>query len=172
MSVKGVRQLKSIRFFFCDIGGSSHGARKLLKSNELVEFMKQHNLKLDIYLKRGHHPCLSATYINGFIRDVPIKSYNQDKIIDSFMKLWKSLGRRPLKHNSAAVSKEIPSIQGKWRDDLWNTYPKHEMEHKDPPPPITDITVEERKEKIIKKPLHPTTRILRDKPTISHHGLG
>ena len=71
MSVRGIRQLKHVRLYFCDFGGSSHGVRKLLKSDELTEFMVKNKFGLEIFMKRGFHPYFSATYINGYVKDVP-----------------------------------------------------------------------------------------------------
>ncbi len=70
MVSRGVNQLKNIRLYFCDFGGSSTGVRDFLKSEDLVNFVNKHeNVKLEVYLKRGHHPYMSSTYINGYVKD-------------------------------------------------------------------------------------------------------
>ena len=54
MVSRGVHQLKNIRLYFCDFGGSSLGVRDYLKSERLAQFMeKNEHLKLEIYLKRN-----------------------------------------------------------------------------------------------------------------------
>jgi hypothetical protein len=30
---------------------------------------KNENVKLEIFLKRGNHPYMSSTYINGYVKD-------------------------------------------------------------------------------------------------------
>ena len=133
--------------------------------------MKQNKFKLEIYMKRGFHPYMSATYINGYVKDQSLRNYEEEEVMDQFKKLWNSLGRKPLKHNTLEVSKEITSIQGKWTDDLWSKYPKHEMEIKAPPPEFKGMEEPSRKQKKFRIRLHDTTRILRYKPAIESHGL-
>ena len=130
MSVKGIRQLKSIRFYFWDFGGSSRGARKWLQSDSLFNYIKHKHFNFDIYMKRGKHPYMSATYINGYVKDIPLRNLEEDLIIGWVDRAYNSMGRKALKHNIAEVSSDHPSIQGKWHDELWNKYPKHEMEKK------------------------------------------
>jgi hypothetical protein len=44
--------------------------RDFLKSGDLVNFMnKNENVELEIFLKRGNHPYMSSTYINGYVKD-------------------------------------------------------------------------------------------------------
>jgi large subunit ribosomal protein L43 len=59
-----------MRLYFCDFGGSSTGVRDFLKSESLNSFVDSNpHLKLEIYMKRGHHPYVSSTYINGYVKD-------------------------------------------------------------------------------------------------------
>ena len=70
MVSRGVNQLKNIRLYFCDFGGSSVGVRDYLKSEALKNFVNENpNLKLEVYLRRGRHPYMSSTYINGYVKD-------------------------------------------------------------------------------------------------------
>ena len=70
MVSRGINQLKNIRLYFCDFGGSSTGVRDLLKSEQLANFVsKNEHLQLEVYLKRGNHPYMSSTYINGYVKD-------------------------------------------------------------------------------------------------------
>lgn len=41
MSHRGVLQLRRIKFYFCDIGGSSKGARSLLASSGLTDYIQE-----------------------------------------------------------------------------------------------------------------------------------
>ena len=67
MSHRGVPQLRRIKFFFCDVGGSSKGARSLLASSQLTQYIKQNpQIQFDFYLKRGKHPSMIPVYINGY----------------------------------------------------------------------------------------------------------
>lgn len=40
MVSRGVHQLKNIRLYLCDFGGSSAGVREFLKSDKFVDFVK------------------------------------------------------------------------------------------------------------------------------------
>ena len=59
MVSRGVPQLKYMRLYFCDFGGSSLGVRDFLKSEAIKNFVEANpHVKLDVYLKRGRHPSL------------------------------------------------------------------------------------------------------------------
>jgi len=52
------------------------GVRDFLKSQELADFVNKNNhLNLEIYLKRGNHPYMSSTYINGYVKDQPLRNF-------------------------------------------------------------------------------------------------
>ena len=105
MSVRGIRQLKSIRLYFCDFGGSSKGTRELLKSDSIVDFMKKSKLDLHIAMRRGRHPYISSTYINGYVKDQSLRNYTQDEVLEEFDKMYSGMGRKSLKHATYEVSK-------------------------------------------------------------------
>ena len=70
MVSRGVPQLKNIRLYFCDYGGSSIGVRDALKSQEMADYMtKNEHLELEVSLRRNQHPYMSSTYINGYVKD-------------------------------------------------------------------------------------------------------
>ena len=54
MVSRGVPQLKNIRLYFCDYGGSSIGVRDALKSQEMADYMtKNEHLELEVSLRRN-----------------------------------------------------------------------------------------------------------------------
>ena len=131
MVSRGVNQLKHIRLYFCDFGGSSTGVRDFLKSQELVNFVKTNeHLKLEVFLKRGHHPYMSSTYINGYVKDQPLRNMDNDDVFEEFIKFNNAFGRKALHHNSIKVMGSKKSIQGQWQDNKWSQYPKHMLENK------------------------------------------
>lgn len=70
MVSRGVPQLKNIRLYFCDWGGSSKGVRSVLQSEKMSEFFKENpHLKLEVYMKRNYHPYMASTYINGYVKE-------------------------------------------------------------------------------------------------------
>jgi hypothetical protein len=55
--------------------------RDFLKSQELVNFMdKNQNVKLEIFLKRGNHPYMSSTYLNGYVKDQPLRNFENTDV--------------------------------------------------------------------------------------------
>ena len=138
MTSRGIHQLKNIRMYFCDKGGSSIGVREAMKSTQFVDFVqKNQHLNFEINMRRNHHPYISSTYINGFVKDVPLRNMSCDETMHYLKSVNQQFGRRPLKHNSIKVMSDKSSIQGKWaNDDKWNNYPKHllEVKHEHPEP--------------------------------------
>jgi large subunit ribosomal protein L43 len=104
MVSRGVPQLKNIRLYFCDYGGSSLGVRNALQSPQLVNLMKENpHLQLEISMRRNFHPYISSTYINGYVKDQSLKNMKEDEILEWLNKVNSEFGRRPLKHNSVKV---------------------------------------------------------------------
>jgi large subunit ribosomal protein L43 len=78
MVSRGVHQLKNLRLYFCDYGGSSAGLRSMLQSEKLVDFVNKHeHIDMEIYMKRNSHPYVSATYINGYCKDIPLRKLTE-----------------------------------------------------------------------------------------------
>ena len=130
MVSRGVPQLKNIRLYFCDYGGSSQGVRAALKSDKLADYFdKNEHLEMEISMRRNYHPTISATYINGYIRDIPLRNLNEEEVIGWFERSNTQFGRRPLRHaGNKNLTTEKKSIQGEWTNTLWNQYPKHMIE--------------------------------------------
>ena len=85
MSVKGIRQLRHLKLYFCDWGGSSLGVRKTLGDMSLVDYIEENkHVSLKIFMKRNKHPYLSATFINGFVKDIPLKSKTIEEVMHEF----------------------------------------------------------------------------------------
>jgi len=111
MVSRGVPQLKNIRLYFCDFGGSSLGVRQALKETQVVDFLKENpELKLEVIMKRNYHPYMSSTYINGYVKDQSLKNMSADEIVEWMSKVNSEYGRGPLKHNSVKVTTENKSI--------------------------------------------------------------
>jgi len=71
--------------------GSSKGARDFLSSQPLRDFLaKNPQIDVKFMTKRGHHPYLNATYINGFVKDQPLRNYEVEEILKEFMRVRNS----------------------------------------------------------------------------------
>ena len=100
MVSRGVPQLKNIRLYFCDYGGSSVGVREILKSQELADYMnKNTHIQLEVTMRRNHHPYMSSTYINGYVKDQPLRNKTGEEVLAWFTKVNKEFGRRAINHN-------------------------------------------------------------------------
>lgn len=73
---------------------------------------KNEHLKLEVFMRRNHHPYISSTYINGYVKDQPLRNMDDEEVLDEFIKFNNAMGRVALKHNSIKVSSTNKSIQG------------------------------------------------------------
>ena len=114
------------------MGGSSKGLRAILKSDEFANYINENeHLSVEVYLRRGKHPYMSSTFINGFVKDVPLLNKDYGETFTHIKQVNSEFGRRALRHNHDPVISSTTSIQGIWEnDDKWNNYPKHLLEKK------------------------------------------
>lgn len=138
MVSRGIRQLQRINVFYCDIGGSSKTLREVLKSERLFNYVKDlPSVKFEFFIKRNIHPRLVAEYANGYSKTVCIRKYTEDEIFRQLFYYKNEGGHSPYKHGGNGVITFKPSIQGPYKNNLWQTYPQHKMEEiKLPPGPI------------------------------------
>lgn len=80
---------------------------------------------------------MSSTYINGYVKDQPLRNMEMDQIYREFIKFNQAMGRKALNHNSIKVIGSKKSIQGMWHENLWSQYPKHLLEKKSEQPSFT-----------------------------------
>lgn len=144
MCSRGVYQLKRIQLQFCDYGGSSKGVRALLESEQLQAFLKENpQIDFKVIMRRGFHPFAHSVYINGFIKDVPLRNYSEAEVLEKFQKVRDSFGRKALTKTGEGVYGVKKSVQGPWRANMWNNYPSHELERIRIPPTFSEkFTVE------------------------------
>jgi large subunit ribosomal protein L43 len=75
MCTRGVFQLRKLSLYFCDFGGSSEGVRNALVSSKLKDFMNENpQINFNFILKRNHHPFVTGAFINGYLKDIPLRS--------------------------------------------------------------------------------------------------
>lgn len=122
MASRGIRQLKYVRMFFCDWGGSSAGVREALKSEKLASFVQNNqHIRFEFFLRRNHHPYVSSVFQNGYVKEQPLRSMEPAEVLEWLTKVNSEFGRRPISHSGKKnLTEEAASIQGPWRHDLWN----------------------------------------------------
>ena len=66
---------------------------------------KNEHLKLEIFLRRGRHPYMTSTYINGFIKDTPLRNLTAEEAMVHLIRVNSEFGRRAstLQHASNKV---------------------------------------------------------------------
>ena len=75
MCSRGVFQLQKLSLYFCDYGGSSSGVRDLLASQKLKTFLTENpHIKFQVICKRNNHPFVTGLYINGYKKQMPLRS--------------------------------------------------------------------------------------------------
>ena len=120
------------------------------------------HLKLEISMRRNHHPYMSSTYINGYVKDQSLRNLAEEEIISWFQKVNSEFGRRPQKHSGDKnLTNERTSIQGVWTNTLWNQYPKHMLEVKREIPTSWVDPLPLREYKPLKQRPHIRTRVMR-----------
>lgn len=122
MATRGVWQLKKLVVKYCDISGSSRGARELMEA-KLPAFQRANpQLEVETVLSRGRHPHLQGLYRNGRDRVVGVKNQSADEVLEHATRLRNSTGRKVLKLRHRHVTKQ-PSIQGTWMAHTWHESP-------------------------------------------------
>jgi hypothetical protein len=50
----------------------------------------QSHLSLDIILRRGKHPFITGSYINGYSKAIPLQNKNEKEVFNTVNKLFSS----------------------------------------------------------------------------------
>ena len=125
---------------------------------------KQEHISLNVSMRRNHHPYMSSTYINGYIKDQPLKNMSEKEVISSFEKVNKEFGRRAQRHaGNKNLTTETKSIQGEWTNTLWEQFPKHMQQPKIEMPYSVVMPYPDREYLPAKQRPHPRTKVLRKK---------
>lgn len=128
MCTRGVFQLRKLSVYFCDFGGSSAGIRDAMGSPSLKQFMSDNpHIEFNFILKRNHHPFVTGAYINGYLKDIPLRSLQPEAILDVVKSLRNQLGRKSLSASGTRTYHPIHSVQGKWMPNMFNSYPRAEL---------------------------------------------
>ncbi|KAK9828522.1 hypothetical protein WJX72_000542 [[Myrmecia] bisecta] len=118
MSRRGVWQLKSLTFSYCQFSGSSKGAREVVA--EYLPRFQQDNpqLQLVTQVRPGRHPFLDAQYANKRTRTVGIENHTPAEILRHMIFLRSSVGRKTANKIKHRTVTDRPSIQGTWTPSM------------------------------------------------------
>jgi large subunit ribosomal protein L43 len=113
MCSRGIFQLKAVDIFFCKHGGSSTGTRNYLHSSTFEALQaKNPQISFNVYQRNGNHPYITSKYINGYIKDIPLRNADPKEVEHMITKARNSFGRKALPHAGLKVFSTQPSIQG------------------------------------------------------------
>ena len=114
MATRGIQQIKSLTFLYCEYGGSSSTIRQYLNSQKIIKLAESNpNVEINVRPRGNRHPNIRAEYINGKFKQIGIKNEDMKFVEKSIEKLLNSSGRKITK-----ITKDIktfrPSVQGVW----------------------------------------------------------
>jgi large subunit ribosomal protein L43 len=114
MATRGVKQLQTLKIFYCNYGGSSAAARDYIATGKIVEFAKKNpTVQVIGELRNGKHPFVRAEYLSGFPKQVCVKNETIRRIEEVIHMLNNSSGRK-IKKIEGSTQTDKPSIQGVW----------------------------------------------------------
>ncbi|CAM9638237.1 unnamed protein product, partial [Sphacelaria rigidula] len=90
MATRGVFQLSKLRIHYCDIGGSSRGARDFIKQHVVKFANETPAAEIQTVMKRGRHPFLFGEYLDGTHKMITVKNLTPKEIEDYAMMLKNS----------------------------------------------------------------------------------
>mmetsp|Transcript_32005 Transcript_32005/g.69771 ORF Transcript_32005/g.69771 Transcript_32005/m.69771 type:complete len:132 (-) Transcript_32005:29-424(-) len=129
MSIRGVRQLKSLLVRYSDYDGSSRGVRDWIRQ-DLIKLAQQNpELSIKAEVKRCAHPYLRGYYVNGNDKTISVRNCNPEDITDYFFDLRNQVGKKVLPRKNTVTSKN-PSIQGIWHERMDLVSLDMKVEHK------------------------------------------
>eukprot|EP00616_Rhizochromulina_sp_CCMP1243_P019371 CAMPEP_0118964122 /NCGR_PEP_ID=MMETSP1173-20130426/1869_1 /TAXON_ID=1034831 /ORGANISM="Rhizochromulina marina cf, Strain CCMP1243" /LENGTH=148 /DNA_ID=CAMNT_0006912545 /DNA_START=10 /DNA_END=453 /DNA_ORIENTATION=- len=113
MSIRGVAQLKGLTLRYCDLGGSSRGARQFIRENLVSWAEKNPQTQVETAIKRNKHPQLIGEYVWGEPKIVTVKNMSPEEILANAQRLRNSSGRK-MTRLAEPVKSRTPSVQGVW----------------------------------------------------------
>ena len=114
MATRGIVQLKTLKLFYCEHGGSSRAVRDFISSGRIVTWATQNpKIQVEVKVRNGEHPFVEGEYISGKPKQIGVKNENTKRIYEVMDMLKNSSGRK-MKRLNRPVLTQTPSIQGVW----------------------------------------------------------
>ena len=128
MSIRGVPQIRALALYYCDVTGSSKGAKEFARSGLFEEFLRRSSTikastsassddaetAFATFVKRGRDPHVRATYANGNSKTVGLKNLSAlecERHCEALANEKGKPGSRPMKSRHFT---KAPSVQGRW----------------------------------------------------------
>lgn len=128
MSVRGVTQIRALALYYCDVTGSSAGAREFVRSGMFAEFLgrartipagavgaeEASSSAFRASVARGRDPHVRATYANGNAKTVGLKNLSALECERQCEALANEKGKPGSKPMKGRHFTKRPSVQGRW----------------------------------------------------------
>lgn len=117
MATRGVFQLRRLRLYYCEIGGSSRAMREYLGNGKLVEWATERpHIQIEVLRRNGNHPYIGADYLsNGKTQhQISVKNAESWEKVEDVMNQLANRSGRKIKKITKDVITQTPSIQGVW----------------------------------------------------------
>lgn len=118
MSIRGVPQLRALRLVYCDVTGSSRGAKDFITSGGWGEFVARvgttASTSTTSEVQRGCDPHVRASYANGNEKTVGLKNLSADAVATHCAWLASEKGKPGSKPMKGRHFTKRPSVQGRW----------------------------------------------------------
>ena len=114
MATRGIFQLKTLKIFYCEHGGSSRAVRDFISSGRIVAWATQNpQIEVEVKVRNGKHPFVEGEYISGQPKQIGVKNEDTKRIYEVMDMLKNSSGRKMKRLNRPVIT-QTPSIQGVW----------------------------------------------------------
>jgi large subunit ribosomal protein L43 len=114
MATRGIFQLQTLKFFYCEHGGSSRTVRDFISSGRIVRWaMANPQVDVEVKVRNGQHPYVLGEYLTGNPKQVGVKNEDMKRIYEVIDMLKNSSGRK-IKRLQKPVVTQTPTIQGIW----------------------------------------------------------
>jgi hypothetical protein len=95
MSSRGIAQLARLNLVYSDYAHSSQTFREFLLSEFYLDFKRDHpTIEFRPLMSRNTHPYVTAFYINGYLKEIPLRLRNLPEIVEDLTYLASSCALR------------------------------------------------------------------------------
>ena len=115
MATRGVFQLKKLRLFYCEHGGSSRAIRDFLGSGKMIDWANEHpHVEIVVQIRNGKHPYVKSEYLTQAASHQICVKNSTPKYIEEVLDKMNNRSGRKIKKLVKPVYTATPSIQGVW----------------------------------------------------------
>ena len=116
MATRGVVQLRQLRLYYCEHGGSSRAMRDYIANGRLAAWAAAHpDTEIEVTVRNGHHPHIAGHYRTQTVQhQVSVKNYERWQDVQEVCDMLANRSGRKITKITKPVLTDTPSIQGVW----------------------------------------------------------